>query len=710
MKEYDNVTTATTSISSSNDQKYDDYEIYIDDNNEYYCNDGGIEAYQICESGPVVFSSLKSSNKQMQLQNKQAKVAVTSNNTNSPASVAMFSPQSSSLPPEIRSPTIGSTKRFIYDLDSNDTNTPTSQSSKFCSGFINDDMINACPPIPTVCFSPSMDKPNNIFVEHSENVDLNTKFIQPIISESFSTDCSLQPLPQTNTRKTNACTSSVPTAVMIDANKQSPLNNCNALVITSSKESDHYVSQWCSQCCMHALQEINETCSDIIYTEGQDPNDTTSCATAAEDCVTSCLGDCFDLDALRGKRLLIESIINTALGSTSKFESSECCQSKSKNCCDMKKQKHGVSIRNRASKLNAQARRLRRLRNEMTFIHSEKTTNQNYRWIQTTQSDDDDTVDTTMDDATSAGAGNANNSCTSTALIAIYNDSAIDDCVTTSSRSLLSCPVVSSSITSYSSHGGTSTNNSNLYYDSDPGEVKLRIVSRKKNSRRAVIEKLDLMKENELWNTHARIETEKAKKNNQGMLILNDDQEENKCIQVITNGKMNLVWHPTILNEQSNLSPIVIQSWIESGSRLNRNSQFVQPKFMWKKGYNESIANRRSSFSSQINTTNTVLPHFTIDLLDICRVLPTTSINRSLHPYAKKSCSFTIETHTDTYLFECKSTKERDESVHGLKLVVARLASQLIVGDNDVYKDFFSGVGSVPGDAIDWNAIASGSA
>lgn len=55
-----------------------------------------------------------------------------------------------------------------------------------------------------------------------------------------------------------------------------------------------------------------------------------------------------------------------------------------------------------------------------------------------------------------------------------------------------------------------------------------------------------------------------------------------------------------------------------------------------------------------------------------------------MYPFAKKSCSFLIRTcEDDEFLFETQSEKERDELVYLWKLVVARLASQAVVGDSD---------------------------
>jgi len=76
-------------------------------------------------------------------------------------------------------------------------------------------------------------------------------------------------------------------------------------------------------------------------------------------------------------------------------------------------------------------------------------------------------------------------------------------------------------------------------------------------------------------------------------------------------------------------------------------------------------------------------------------------IDRSRHPLASHTKSLTVETSDDVYLFEAVTSAERDKFVHGLKLVVARLASQLISGDLNVYDDFFTPSGSI-GRPPDW--------
>lgn len=73
------------------------------------------------------------------------------------------------------------------------------------------------------------------------------------------------------------------------------------------------------------------------------------------------------------------------------------------------------------------------------------------------------------------------------------------------------------------------------------------------------------------------------------------------------------------------------------------------------------------------------------------RILKPTTLDRTMYPFAKIDRTFTILSHTnENFVFEAATTEERDWLVHGLKLVVARLASMIIVGDEHMFVEFFS--------------------
>lgn len=135
-----------------------------------------------------------------------------------------------------------------------------------------------------------------------------------------------------------------------------------------------------------------------------------------------------------------------------------------------------------------------------------------------------------------------------------------------------------------------------------------------------------------------------------------------------------------------------VRMWIESGVYL-MDGTFLLPKLCWTR-HHESQALSRIATKKALRK---------LDLLDICRIRPTETINRDHHPFAVTQKSFTIETPQETFVFQVQSTAERDRIVYGLKLVVARLASLLMLRDVRAAEEFFGAIASmVPGEAPGW--------
>ena len=130
------------------------------------------------------------------------------------------------------------------------------------------------------------------------------------------------------------------------------------------------------------------------------------------------------------------------------------------------------------------------------------------------------------------------------------------------------------------------------------------------------------------------------------------------------------------------MPPVSVQCWFEMGSRLPNT--LIHPKFMWRETYIPDIDHRKLSESCRAPSA--------LDILTMVRILIPTKLDRTAFPYAKLDHTFTIKTSKgkSPHVFEAQSTNERDWFVHGLKLVVARLASMIIVGDDQMFLEFFS--------------------
>ena len=89
-----------------------------------------------------------------------------------------------------------------------------------------------------------------------------------------------------------------------------------------------------------------------------------------------------------------------------------------------------------------------------------------------------------------------------------------------------------------------------------------------------------------------------------------------------------------------------------------------------------------------------------IELLDITRILKVQNLDRSLYPFAKSQHCFQIKTiDMGEYLFEAKSSTERNRLMYSLKMVIARFAAKIITQDQSIHDEFFSNMVGAPGRA-----------
>ena len=167
-------------------------------------------------------------------------------------------------------------------------------------------------------------------------------------------------------------------------------------------------------------------------------------------------------------------------------------------------------------------------------------------------------------------------------------------------------------------------------------------------------------------------------------------------LQAMNNERLTLMWNPTQSKTRQNLAPVCVKVWIESGVYLI-DGTFLLPKLSWSKLY------KGDKSSGNYPNERPTEPH-SIDLLDICGIRATDKIDRRLHPFPDPRKSFVVETQTDIFLFESQSSEERDRIVYGLKLVIARLASLLMLRDVRAAEEFFGAMSNtVPGQAPRWS-------
>lgn len=163
-------------------------------------------------------------------------------------------------------------------------------------------------------------------------------------------------------------------------------------------------------------------------------------------------------------------------------------------------------------------------------------------------------------------------------------------------------------------------------------------------------------------------------------------------IEATKNERLTLIWHPTQNKENSNMAPVCVKVWVESGVYLTDGS-FLLPKLTWLPAHEKKLENRELNVSDKNPGS--------LELLDVCRVRECQSIDRSLHPFARVDKSFIIQTQNGRFLFEAQTKQERGRVVNGLKLVIARLASLLMLKDLRAVDEFFGG-NAVPGEAPVW--------
>lgn len=129
---------------------------------------------------------------------------------------------------------------------------------------------------------------------------------------------------------------------------------------------------------------------------------------------------------------------------------------------------------------------------------------------------------------------------------------------------------------------------------------------------------------------------------------------------------------------------MAVQGAFEVGAHLE--TTVVQPKFTWSPILQPSMHDRRKLVLSE-SAPNSV------ELLSIIRVNKPMFLDRVRYPFCRLDRAICITTNDLIHPFvvlEASSPSERDRLVVALKLIVARLASIIIVRNEEMLLEFFS--------------------
>lgn len=245
-----------------------------------------------------------------------------------------------------------------------------------------------------------------------------------------------------------------------------------------------------------------------------------------------------------------------------------------------------------------------------------------------------------------------------------------------------------------------------IFYDSDPGNhvddfsststLKVTALSHEEGEDNSTKVRLDADRNNSKKKSTAKVHEQSSVLD---YLNVNEfDTTDSKSVTLLINElvtrRFHLIWYPNRyqvnLNSNIHLKPIQVNAYLEMGQCLK--SLLVQPKFMWRSNTQrkQAVGKKRLECVSFPNPTG-------IELLNIIRIIAPASIDKSVHPFVKvEHCFIICNSLDEEYLFETATMAERDRLVFSLKLLVARLASMIIVGDKDVFDQFFTPWGIMP--------------
>jgi hypothetical protein len=464
--------------------------------------------------------------------------------------------------------------------------------------------------------------------------------------------------------------------------ERKPIIDVTSLSPSTTQNFDHIggtasyqmTGGWCADdFCTTTLHDMANTCSGIFAIEQlKQAQAQVSCFDPSRQV------SCFDPTLTEEQMLMIEEYITSALGAPSAMYSfltegesvwdtglpGNPPQAPQQQQQPQPEDMASSRVRNRASQMNAQANRMRTLRNEMTFAAALKQSKARMHVIRTTQSFDDAKLPQIADKAAKE-----------------FHASALLDMLVKN---------MMAHHTGKEAKAEVDEDQDIAYYDSDPEDSRprtlhqgpRRISAERRNQAPTAgggkVKHQRALSGIGLDNVGARL----GRKMDEHAIV--------EIVQAMVNERLTLMWHPTQCTNQPNRAPILTRVWIEAGVHL-LDGTFLLPKLTWTKAYEDD---KSQQFRAELHK---------VDLLDICRIRATEKVDRTLHPFANRRLSFVIETQNKLFLFEAETMKERDRIVSGLKVVVARLASLLMLRDIRAADEFF-GAPVVPGESPQWTA------
>jgi len=257
--------------------------------------------------------------------------------------------------------------------------------------------------------------------------------------------------------------------------------------------------------------------------------------------------------------------------------------------------------------------------------------------------------------------------------------------------------------------------NSELMYDSDPGDLKRsrNRVSKGKslsNSKRAtrLVDYDESAFDSKSVVTAGKsvadsLTTLSIMKEVKSDLFMNSDRVLEYVVEFM-NKRMVFIWHlqvgtgGTEGRKERDLTKNV-KMWIELGSVLR--DQVIHPKLCWMaqestckwhKRLSNGIMRNKEKKREEIGKVNS------IDLLDITSVLEGENLSRDCYPFAMKSRSMVIAVNQTRNVFESSSRKERDRIIFSLKLLISHFGAGIVAKNDEVFDQYFNPLNAqVPG-------------